>query len=488
VETSKPRRPACPALIVCEHVEGAHDAEGDLAMRIRTRQFRSFLAFIVFAAASGLATRTVRAETRMAAALTPEAVYDAISAANDGDTVQLPEGTALWKRGWNTDHWSKMKAITIQGAGIDKTIIRDDTSKAAGDEPFEIKGVEGKPFRITGITFDGTDLPNAGTWAGAVVISGNCKNFRVDHCKFLNMDRMLTITGDAYGLVDHCSFLPLKKKGGLAQTIYCMGPGKINFTRPLTLGTAQAVYFEDNEARFSPEVVEATGNNPWIVPYDAARVVIRHNKIINTQLEIYRVRPGALGCQISEIYDNTFSAEGAKVGRPQGFIFISGGVSIVFNNTVTGTTYNCRTIEISHERSFRPIGEFGICDGTNPIDGNQIPAGQIGAGYPAFGQPGRGSDADGDGVFEPSPCYAWNNTLNGGPLKMILRRWDLKETQLQAAHVKEGRDFFNGEPKPEYYKPYVYPHPLQSGWDALMKDAAAAKVDLGNGPSRGAGR
>lgn len=241
-----------------------------------------------------------------------------------------------------------------------------------------------------------------------------------------------------------------------------MGPGKVNFTKRLTMGTAQAVYFEDNEAHFSPDVVEDTGNNPWIVPYDGARVVIRHNKIINTQLEIYRVRPGALGCQSAEIYDNTFFAEGAKVGRPQGFIFISGGVAIVFNNTVKGTSYNCHALELSHERSFRPIGEFGICDGTNPIDGNQIPVGQKGAGYPAFGQPGRATDADKDGVFEPSPCYAWNNTFNGAKLNMTLRKWNPKETVLQAEHVKEGRDFFNEEPKPEYYKPYVYPHPLQA--------------------------
>jgi hypothetical protein len=417
------------------------------------------LSFLV--AVDGLLPKAARAETRMAAALTPEGVWDAINAAKDGDIVQLPEGTAVWKNGWNTRHWAKMKAITIQGAGIDKTIIRDETSTAAGDEPFDMKGVEGKPFRITGITFDGTGLPTAGTWAGEIVISGNCKDFRVDHCKFLNMDRMMTINGDTYGLIDHCDFHALQKKGGLAQTIMCMGPGKIAFTRPLSMGTAEAVYFEDNEARFSPEVVEATGNNPWIVPYQGARVVIRHNKIINTQLEIYRLRPGAYGCQSAEIYDNAFSAEGAKMGRPQGFIFISGGVAMVFNNTVTGTTYNCRTIEVSHERSFRPMGEFGLCDGTNPIDGNQIPAGQRGAGYPCFGQPGRTTDADGDGVFEASPCYAWNNTLNGAKLNMILRRWNPKETELQGEHVKEGRDFFNEAPKPEYYRPYSYPHPLQ---------------------------
>ena len=134
------------------------------------------------------------------------------NAAKDGDIVQLPEGTAVWKSGWNAKHWAKMKAITIQGAGIDKTIIRTDTTRAPGDKAFVINGVEGKPFRITGITFDGTGFPNAGTWAGEVVISGNCKNFRVDHCKFLNMDQMMTITGDTYGLVDHCYFHALEKK------------------------------------------------------------------------------------------------------------------------------------------------------------------------------------------------------------------------------------------------------------------------------------
>ena len=57
--------------------------------------------------------------------------------------------------------------------------------------------------------------------------------------------------------------------------------------------------------------------------------------------------------------------------------------------------------------------------------------------------------------------FSWNNTLNGAKLNMALRRWGPKETELQAGHVKEGRDFFNEEPKPEYYKPYVYPQPLQ---------------------------
>ena len=227
-------------------------------MTIARYGFRLLLACSFFGASDGIFRTALHAETRTAAALTPEAVWEAVNAAKDGDTVEFPAGTAVWSRGWNTGHWAKMKAITIRGAGIDKTIIRDATSRASGDEPFVIQGVEGKPFRITGITFDGTGLPDAGVWAGEIVIGGNCKNFRVDHCKFLNMDRMMTIHGDTYGLVDHCCFHALKKNRR-AQTIMYEGPGKANYRKPLSLGTAEAVYFEDNDVQFSPEVVNPDG-------------------------------------------------------------------------------------------------------------------------------------------------------------------------------------------------------------------------------------
>ena len=67
--------------------------------------------------------------TRMVEGLTPEAVWEAIDAAKDGDTVQLPAGTAVWTKGWNTGRGAKMKAIIIQGAGMDKTVICDHRSR-----------------------------------------------------------------------------------------------------------------------------------------------------------------------------------------------------------------------------------------------------------------------------------------------------------------------------------------------------------------------
>jgi hypothetical protein len=425
---------------------------------------RLWLACCLLGACGGARPAALHAETRTATDLTPEAVWEAIDAAQDGDTVQLPAGTAVWTKGWNTDHWARMKAVTIRGAGIDKTVIFDGRSARDGSKvPFDLKGVEGKPFRITGITFDGTGYENAGLWGGFMSISGNCKSFRIDHCKFRNASTMMTINGDTYGLIDHCNFDDREYADRLAQPIWYSGPGAPNYRKPLSLGTAEALYMEDNEVYLGPGAARG-GDCPWIAPNNGGRVVIRHNNIINSQLEIYGigVREKYYGCQQAEIYDNTFSAVGLKQGEPQGFIFVNAGTAMAFNNTVMGTTYNCKVIQLCYERAFRDRGGFGVCDGTNPVDGNQIPAGEVGAGYPAMGQPGRGTDVDGDGVFEPAPCYAWDNTINGQKLLMQLRRWwEPEQTALQAGLVKEGRDFFNEKPPEGYYKPYIYPHPLQ---------------------------
>ena len=427
-------------------------------MRIRVRRLQFLLAMSVLTAA-GLPPCAAHAETHEAASLTPEAVWAAIDAAKDGDTVQLPAGTAVWSKGWNSGRGAKMKAITIQGAGIDKTVIGDDRAKPDA-APFFLLGVEGKPFRVTGITLDGTGYRNAGNWGGLMTIRGACKNFRIDHCKFKNCDHMLEIDGDTYGLVDHCYFEGLESHGGNVQPVVYSGPGAPNYRKPLSLGTAEAMYFEDNEVYIAPLAGtggKRTGNNPWIAPHGGSRVVIRHNKLVNSQLEIYR--PGLnkqYGSQSAEIYDNQFSVAGE--GRPQGFIFIGAGVAIVFNNTVTGTTYNIRVVELRNERAWRDLPSFPKADGTIPTDGNRIPAGQLGAGYPCFGQVGWATNVD--GVFKPTPCYAWNNTFNGVPLRMeTSRRADANE----AATIKEGREFFNEKPPAEYYAPYVYPHPLQRG-------------------------
>jgi len=426
-------------------------------MRTTISGLRFLLVLSVLVAASGVRPVVARAETRTAAALTPEAVWEAIDAAQDGDTVQLPAGTAVWSKGWNSGHGAKMKAITIQGAGIDKTILHDGRNEPGGP-PFMLLGVEGKPFRVTGITLDGTGYRNAGNWGGLMTLRGTCKNFRIDHCKFKNTDCMLGIQGDTYGLVDHCSFEATESHGGNVQPVSFSGPGAPNYRKPLTLGTDQAMYFEDNDvyiAKSAGASGRRSGNNPWIAPHGGSRIVIRHNKIVNAELEIYRPGLNKLyGSQTAEIYDNQFSVDD---GTSQIIMCIGAGTAMVFNNTATGTSYwKPPAIMLRNERAWRDLPGFPKADGKQPDDGNQIPAGQLGAGYPCFGQVGWATNVD--GIFKPTPCYAWNNTLNGMPLRMAV---DHRVQANEATTIKEGREFFNEKPPAGYYKPYVYPHPLQ---------------------------
>jgi hypothetical protein len=417
-------------------------------------QFRWLLALSFLVAADGLQHEVVRAETRTAAALTPEAVGAAIGAAKDGDTVQLPAGTAVWStKSWNTGHSPKVKTIIIQGAGIDQTIITVDKSKN-GNTSFNLEGMEGKPFRVTGITLDGSLHPNEASWGALMNVSGTCKNFRIDHCKFKNCDVMLMIGGDTYGLIDHCHFDGEISHGGCLQPISYSGPGAPNYRKPLTLGTAEAMYLEDNEVNLKGAV--ARGDNPFFVAINAARVVIRHNKIVNAEIEIYGPGQRKCGCQTAEIYDNQFAT--VDGGRPGGPIFINAGVALVFSNTVTG--YDDHFIELQNHRAYMDMPPWGKADGKNPLDGNQVPAGQVGAGYPCFGQVGWADNVD--RVFKPTPCYAWNNTRNGARFLMAVTSRDPNVL----ATIKEGREFFNEEPPAGYYKPYVYPHPLQGSPEA----------------------
>jgi hypothetical protein len=441
-------------------------------MRVGLSQLRQLLAAACLVAA-GSSPEGVYAETRTAADLTPEAVGKAIDAAQDGDTVLLPAGTAVWsKRGWHTGHAPKIKAITIQGAGIDQTIITVDKSKD-GNTSFHLEGVEGKPFRVTGITLDGSLHPKEASWGALMYIGGTCKNFRIDHCQFKNCDVMLAIAGDTCGLIDHCQFVGELSHGGCLQPIYYTGPGASNYRKPLTLGTAQALYFEDNQVDLKGPV--ATGDNPFFVGINAARVVIRHNKIVNAEIEIYGPGQQRHGCQSAEIYDNQFAT--VDGGKPGGPIFINAGVAMVFNNTVTG--YHCQFIELTNHRAFMEMPPWGKADGKNPLDGNQIPAGQPGAGYPCMGQVGWATNVD--GKFQPTPCYAWNNTRNGEKYLMAVAN----RNPNVLATIKEGREFFNQEPPAGYYKPYVYPHPLQEGWDELMKSVAAGAGNTTASPPAG---
>ena len=66
------------------------------------------------------------AATRTAASCSRADVATAVNSAGDGDTIVIPAGTCTW----TTNLTISNKILTLQGAGMDQTVIVDGVSKA----------------------------------------------------------------------------------------------------------------------------------------------------------------------------------------------------------------------------------------------------------------------------------------------------------------------------------------------------------------------
>jgi|GEM_PF-1741762 len=368
-----------------------------------------------------------------------EDVQKAIDQAHDGDTVLVPAGNATWS---SADQWTgavkiTKKSITLMGAGIGKTIIKGErTTVGPGWEcAISVNGSEGKPFRVTGFTFNkAVDL--------GIKIRGTCKNWRVDHCEFICQPQTdsqgkevaginaIAVDDYTYGVVDHCT----------------IQDGEININsnendawdRPLTLGSANAVYVEQCIMR------ETTPLDDVIDGRSGARYVLRYNNITNMELHCHGIEGGGTrGTHSYELYANMLNDDGKFNCYRHGYI--RGGTGVIYDNVSRGK-WAGDEIQLVHQ-----CAKSGYCDPSK-----STPT------YPGKDQIGRSTDSNHDVVQDLEPLYAWNNKRsdadqqNGNP-KILLVVQDFSPEQ--ADYIKEGRDFYNDTPRPGYI-PYPYPHPL----------------------------
>src|SRR4029079_18978538 len=169
--------------------------------------------------------------------------------------------------------------IHVQGAGVDRTIV-----SRAGDYIFYVGASTGRKaqVRISDMTLTGnptTAAINITTESYAGIASG----WRVDHIKFnypTGQRRGVTVRGATYGVVDHNQFVWSQ---GVAVGVAAFNAsdscsatnpeGNYINSQPLDLGTANAIYIEDNSFTSS-----GTGG---IIVYDdsagGARMVFRYN-------------------------------------------------------------------------------------------------------------------------------------------------------------------------------------------------------------------
>jgi len=397
-----------------------------------------------------------------AASCQQQDVQKAIGEAQDGDTILLAAGEATWvpPDARTPSVLVGGKTITIQGAGVDKTFITDGSPHAWTSLCLVVHG-EGKPFRVTGVTFrKGTDARGA----SAINVSDS-RDWRVDHCKFdyNGVGSALFSYGDSFGVIDNCAIVRAY------TAINVKGRGDESWKMPLSLGTADAVYIED--CTFTD-----VGPDGPTDGYDGARYAFRHNTVTKTGAVEFIGGVGHHGFDSGgfrstfscEVYANTFTGDGWLFGRSRG------GTGVIFDNSVTGKVgfYDlCYYRSSDKEDVKKLVGGWGpMCDGTNALDGNEDAT-----GYPGRDQPGRATDAGRDTPQLLEPVYAWGNTLNGQVAHVAVQ--DLGGRSFE--HIKEGRDFCNHTPRPGY-KPYAYPHPLRSQWPPLpATDTASPTVPQG---------
>ncbi len=388
----------------------------------------------------------LNADIITAASCSQTDVQAAIDSAKDGDTVMVPAGTATWtKTGdskpavqvgkqltWNPPTFES-KAITLYGAGVDTTIIIDQCPHNYNESALLIFTESNKPVRVTGFTFS-----RSGEKAekGTLSIIGECKNWRIDHCKLLDAQygNGIVISGNSNGVIDHCVFTTGPDLGNF-KALSVNGTSDGSWDTPLSLGTINAIFVEDC-------IFEYNFNYAIIDLAIGGRCVLRHNTIYNAYVGSHGHDSDPRAMISYEIYNNSFSR--TIGGNMFTTIAFRGGTGVVYDNTVenkTGT-YN----------SFIDLYYYCACPE------HQTCGHETCTEYPCWDQPGRAPDADGDSIQDLEPVYEWGNTFAGGDGDISVA--DICEEVHE--YIQEGRDFYNDTERPDY-TPFTYPHPLTLG-------------------------
>jgi hypothetical protein len=474
-------------------------------------------------AALTLSLATAEAGTLAAANCSLGEVTNAVSAAQDGDIVDIPAGACTW-----TANLKISTGITLRGAGIGKTVITDEGPAATSTLTglISLSTIAGKVYRITGMTFVGGSVDRG--IAAVILVSGTSKAWRVDH---VNFDRVraqaIRTVRDTYGVVDHNQFLV--RPGKFSFTLYHDAWGGAQYgdrswSDASSLGTERAIFIEDNTFQS-----DTPGTNAILLDVlNGARYVFRHNQVTDGNLASHGTESSGRqrGLRQFEIYENVMHQTAAGGARAA---FIRSGTGVIWGNTLTGV-YTSMATFINYRSSDSFL--FGRCDGTSVwdrniagVDGSGVHTGPLGTvlidntaswmanewhdgytihnkttgraslikantstsitpGASAFATPAAMSFNTGEAyeIRQAYPCLdqvGWvrGTLLSGNPAlpqgwpnqtlepvyewNNTLNGYKAKMESLDT-HIQANREFYNDTEKPGY-TPFTYPHPLTQG-------------------------
>jgi hypothetical protein len=292
---------------------------------------------------------------------TPANVQALHNAAQTGDTITLPAGTFTWTSGVTIT-----KAITLQGAGVGSTIVKDGVQSG---QLILWTLPAGLPSRLTGIEFQNGGRINPAPAPGGIlrVVGSNTNGstFRWDHCSWQGPNGF-PVFDTVIGVIDHNTFGPT----GQYVMVYVYGSfwdnqgqdGDGSWAAATGFGSSQWLFFEDNTWNNSDTI----WTKGAIDSENGGRWVLRHNTINACIPSNHGTESGGRGrgCRAMEIYNNTFTSSiNGTVGGSRG------GSLVVHDNVINGY-FGQKNWDLGNYRNFWSFSPWGGADGTNPWDVN----------------------------------------------------------------------------------------------------------------------
>jgi hypothetical protein len=316
-------------------------------------------------------------------------VTAAVAAAQSGDTVVVPAGSATWNQ-----PLSITRGITLQGAGIDQTVI---TSTVSDQFAGLIRYAPASPslneaFRVTGFTLDANKSSNGiylQNSTAHVLNQVRIDNNRIINPGGANAGRGIVFYGTIFGVVDHNTI-----EAGGAKAVDAYGINEIQWsTLGRDFGTADCIYYEDNNF---------INSNTFHSAGHGGRYVSRYNTYTCTTANLFPIfdihgnQAAGFATMVSEIYGNTINLG----TRNAGLFDQRGAQALIFNNTVNTTgSVSAKTRE-----------EYD--DATYPYSNSYLQ--------------------------HVTNSYYWENRKNGSTLINCVEGQDLPGNVIQ-----ENRDFYN---------------------------------------------
>ena len=356
----------------------------------------------------------------------------AIDKAHTGDTVLVPAGRFSF-----VGSVLAPDGIYIKGAGRDSTYLNkgDDTGKFM----IIVDSKTGMPFKFSDITLQGrldalqgSNRTTAVTTIadGGLYIKGAAEDFQIFNSRFTKFLRAgIEFQGDAgsrrgaqRGVIYHNEFID-NWYVYLGYGVAIVGSAS-TWTKPVALGTADAVFVEDNYFDRNRHCVTATNGANYVARYNT----VRDNYQDSQSFDAHGLSAAwPRGTRRVEIYGNTVTN---SVRRWAG-AGIRGGSGVIWGNTWNGVLHGV-VLYLEDPRLPRSPRK-------------QRALSQSLAAYPALDQIGN-----------PDGLYIWDNVSSGDNVFMNPKSAPPGIDYWLAL----GRDYFTTA-KPGY-RPYTYPHPLRT--------------------------